>query len=105
MLVINIATSFCDALTLPIAEYIVLQAKCLHIDLLEYREKQCSFFLAFFKVFHCGVTSLVILIHIPLLEFFIILHPLNEIVGFQLHSISLIVTSTLEKTLKLFITV
>ena len=96
MLVIDKVTGFCNALTLSIAKNIVLQAKCLHINLLKYRKKQCSFFLTFLVVFHCGVTSVVAFIHVPLLEFLIVLHSLYKVVCFQLHSIFLIVTGTLE---------
>ena len=81
MLVIDELAGFCDALTLSIAEYIVLQAERLLINLLEYREEQRIFLLALFEVFYGGVARLVVLIHVPFLELFVILHPLNKVVG------------------------
>ena len=96
--------SFGDALTLPIVEFVVLQAERASIDLLEDGKHKLMLLHASLKVLHRGIVgNEFVITHVPLLKLLIILHPLNELLRFRLNRGVVLVARPLEQALKLIL--
>ena len=97
-------TSFSDALTLPIVEFVVLQAKRASIDFLEDGKQKLMLLYALLKVLHRWIVgNELVITHVPLLKLLIILHSLNELLRFLLNRGVILVACPLEQALKLII--